>query len=69
MAEDFSELIQYLDQKFSKIDESFVFIEKELENKTDKSDVNNLINAVDAYTKKADAYFQEMVIFSSVEAS
>jgi len=68
MAEDFSELIKYLDKKFNKIGESFVLVENRLgnieENKADKSDVNNLINAVDAYAKKADEYFQEMVMFS-----
>lgn len=47
MKEDFSELIEYLDQKFSDIN-------IKLENKADKSDVRDLVNAVDAYAKKAD---------------
>ncbi len=29
-----------------------------------KKDVNNLLNAVDAYAKKADTYFQEMVMLA-----
>ena len=42
MKEDFSELIEYLDKKFSKI-------EKTLEKKADKSDVDILMTAVDKY--------------------
>ena len=51
---DFSELIQYLDEKFNRIDSKLGNLE---ENKADKSDVNNLLNAIDAYAKKADTYF------------
>jgi len=58
MNNDFSELIQYLDEKFSKIDIQLEYIK---ENKTDKSDFNNLLTAVDSYAHKADGYFQEMV--------
>jgi len=29
-----------------------------------KKDVNNLLNAVDTYAKKADTYFQEMVMLA-----
>ena len=57
MNQDFSELIQYLDGKFSDIN-------TKLDNKADKSDVNELMNAVDAYAKRADAFFQEMVALS-----
>ena len=57
MKEDFSELITYLDERFSKI-------EKVLETKSDKVDVQNLMTAVDKYAKKADAYFQEMLMLS-----
>ena len=57
MDKDFSELIQYLDEKF-------IRIEKQLETKAEKSDVDNLTNAVDEYAKKADTYFQEMVMLS-----
>lgn len=47
MEKDSSELIQYLDQRFTKI-------EGVLENKADKEDVRALYDAVDAYAKKAD---------------
>ena len=71
MNQDFSELIEYLDGKFSKIDERFVGIdtrlsniEMKLESKADKADINELMNAIDAYAKKADAYFQEMLMLA-----
>lgn len=48
MNQDFSELTQYLDEKFISIDEK---LEDLRENKADKSDVNNLLNAIDAYAK------------------
>lgn len=57
MEKDFSELIEYLDKKFTKI-------ENILDTKADKSDVDKLFTAVDAYAQKADAYFQEMVVLS-----
>jgi uncharacterized coiled-coil DUF342 family protein len=55
MKEDFSELIEYLDGKF-----------REAENeRTDiRNEVKDLQGAVDAYAKKADTYFQEMVALS-----
>lgn len=55
MAEDFSELITYLDERFDKVEGDI----KEL-----KGDFNNLQTAVDKYAEKADAYFQEMVMLS-----
>lgn len=81
MNQDFSELIQYLDEKFIHIDQRFddtdkrfdklfnVFATKEdlseaVKNLSTKEDFNNLLNAVDAYAKKADTYFQEMVALS-----
>jgi len=81
MDKDFSELTEYLSQKFDKIDERFdefderfdelpkIFATKEdlkeaLENITTKDDFNVLMSAVDAYAKKADTYFQEMVMLS-----
>ena len=70
----FSEIVEYLDGKFKKIDESFIklpsiFVTKEdLKEATErlptKEDFNNLLTAVDAYAHKADAYFQEMVALS-----
>ncbi|MDO8435888.1 MAG: hypothetical protein Q7S82_00680 [bacterium] len=74
MKEDFSELIQYLDEKFEKIDERFnklfdVFatredLEKAVKNLSTKEDFNNLMVSIDAYAKKADTYFQEMVMLA-----
>ena len=75
MKEDFAELIEYLDGKFTNIDSkftnidgNFIDIDNKLENlkenKADKSDVRELINSVDAYAKKADTYFQEMVMLA-----
>ncbi|HCC60329.1 MAG: hypothetical protein A2402_01520 [Candidatus Staskawiczbacteria bacterium RIFOXYC1_FULL_37_43] len=61
MKEDFTELVEYLDEKFSNIDRQ---LENLKENKTDKSDMNTLFNAVDAYAQKADAFFQELVMLS-----
>ena len=61
MEKDFSELVQYLDEKFANIDGKLDNLQ---ENKADKSDVNGLMTAIDAYAKKADAYFQEMVALS-----
>lgn len=55
MNNDFSELIQYLDEKFFAIDKQFGEM---------KVDFSNLTNAVDAYAHKANAYFQEMVALS-----
>jgi len=75
MKEDFSELVQYLDdkfgkvdQQFSKVDQRFIDVDERLErleeNKADKSDINNLMTAIDSYAKKADAYFQEMLMLA-----
>ncbi|OGZ20408.1 MAG: hypothetical protein A2654_00515 [Candidatus Nealsonbacteria bacterium RIFCSPHIGHO2_01_FULL_43_31] len=64
-----------VDEKFSGIDEKFSGIDGRLidldnkieelkENKADKSDISTLMSAIDAYAKKADTYFQEMVMLS-----
>jgi hypothetical protein len=45
MKEDLSELIEYLDGRFTRI-------ESQLENRADKEDVRALVDAVDAYVKK-----------------
>jgi uncharacterized coiled-coil DUF342 family protein len=55
MNEDFTELIKYLDEKFTRIDQRFDEMKK---------DFVNLQTSVDAYAKKADTYFQEMVILA-----
>jgi len=102
MNENYKELIEYLNEKFGKVDERFeklsevfatkedlteavknlstqvderfeklfeVFATKEdlteaVKNLSTKDDFNNLLNAVDAYAKKADTYFQEMVMLA-----
>ncbi len=55
MNQDFSELVKYLDEKFVRIDKRFDEM---------KGDFINLQTSVDAYAKKADTYFQEMVMLS-----
>jgi len=55
MNQDFSELIKYLDEKFADVEGEI----SEL-----KSDFRGLHDAVDEYAKKADGYFQEMVMLS-----
>ena len=55
MNEDYSELVKYLDEKFIRIDKRFDEV---------KGDFVNLQTSVDAYAKKADAYFQEMVMLA-----
>jgi len=74
MNENYKELIEYLNEKFGKVDERFeklfeVFATKEdltevVKKLSTKEDFNNLLNAVDAYAKKADTYFQEMVMLA-----
>lgn len=81
MNQNFSELIEYLDEKFEKVDERFNQVDERFEKlfevfatKDDlanavkdlatKEDFNKLLSAVDAYAKKADTYFQEMVALS-----
>jgi len=39
-------------------------LKEAVRNLSTKDDFNNLLNAVDAYAKKADTYFQEMVMLS-----
>jgi SMC interacting uncharacterized protein involved in chromosome segregation len=56
MNEDFTELIKYLDEKFTRIDQRFDEMKK---------DFVNLQTSVDAYAKKADTYFQEMVMLAT----
>ncbi len=53
MKEDFSELIQHLDDKFSNIDSQLDCLK---ECKADKSDVRELMRTIE----KADTYFQEL---------
>jgi len=69
MDKDYSELSEYLDQKFvainvrlSDINAWFLDVDEKLDLKADKSDINNLLSAVDAYAVKADTYFKEIVM-------
>ena len=55
MDKDFSELVKYLDEKFTNIDGRFDDIKK---------DFVDLQSSVDTYAKKADTYFQEMVMLA-----
>lgn len=55
MNEDYSELVQYLDEKFIRIDQRF---------DEAKRDFVDLQTSVDAYAKKADTYFQEMMMLA-----
>jgi hypothetical protein len=52
---EFGELIEYLDDKFSKADGRLENLEKGF---------LDLQTSIDAYAKKADTYFQEMVLMS-----
>ena len=78
MNKDFSELIEYLDKKFQEtakqkdVDARFdklvdIFpTREEVATKQDfeelRQDFRNLQTSVDAYAKKADTFFQEMVM-------
>jgi uncharacterized coiled-coil DUF342 family protein len=66
--DDFSELIAYLDEKFSlvatraEVDEGFATVSNRIDEL--KSNFDKLATAVDAYAKRADTYFQEMVMLT-----
>jgi archaellum component FlaC len=83
MDKDNSDLIEYLDQKFTKIDDRFDSIDQKfiriderfgnvdqkfthIDERFDemKKDFIDLQSSVDAYAKKADTYFQEMVMLA-----
>lgn len=55
-----------IDKRFDYQDKEIIRIDKKIDNLKDelKSDISNLHSAVDAYAKKADAYFMEMVMLS-----
>jgi uncharacterized coiled-coil DUF342 family protein len=65
---DFSELIAYLDEKFSlvatrdEVDEGFAAVSNRIDEL--KGNFAKLATAVDAYAKRADTYFQEMVMLT-----
>jgi len=55
-----------VDDKFDLVSDRFSGVERFLEdlkeNKADKKDIRDLTSAVDAYAKRADDYFQEMIM-------
>jgi len=55
MNQEFTELVKYLDGKFTRIDKRFDEMKK---------DFVGLQTSVDTYAQKADAYFQEMVMLA-----
>ena len=68
MDKDFSEIIEYLDKKFSKTDQKLIELNEDIkdvkEKMVTKENFNDLQTSVDAYAKKADTYFQEMVMLT-----
>ena len=60
MNNDFSELIQYLDDKFHSINSQLEYLK---ENKTDKSDFRELMTSVDATPKKPIPIFRKWLCF------
>lgn len=60
MNKDFSELVEYLDEKFAEIDTK---IEK-LDNKVD-SKFDRLLDSIDKLTKAIETYHQEQVALSA----
>lgn len=77
MSDDHKELIEYLDEKFLGVENRFEKVDQrflEIEHRFDRidqrfdemgQDFNDLQAAVDAYAKRADAYFQEMTMLSA----
>ncbi|MDP2934167.1 MAG: hypothetical protein Q8N59_00130 [bacterium] len=76
MDKDYSELIQYLDTKFTKVDdrfertsERFDIIDRTLtdlkETKAEKKDVQDLVNAIDKLTKSMSIYHDEYVVLTA----
>ncbi len=51
-------------QKLIKVFATKEDLKNAVANLSTKDDYNNLMNAVDAYAKKADAFFQELVALS-----
>lgn len=58
----YGDLIEYLDKRFTFVDREFIGVRGEFSSL--KKDFRELQGAVDAYAKKADTYFQEMVMLS-----
>jgi len=66
MNKDFSELIEYLDKKFVKLDGDILALKGEVvdikERMATKIEVSKLLDAVDAYMKQGEDYRQEMLM-------
>ena len=64
----FDEVHEKMDKGFLEVDEKIKYIvsvmvtKEEISELPTKDDFNNLLTSVDEYAKKADTYFQEMVI-------
>jgi len=56
MAQNYSELIEYLDERFGKIDKN---LENLKETKADKKDVQSLMNSIDRLAKAIETYHHE----------
>lgn len=76
MDKDYVELIEYLDKKFSKIEEDIqnlqikvldntAEIKKNREQMATKVEINKLVDAVDAYMKQGEDYRQEVVMLGN----
>ena len=79
MDKDFSELIEYLDQKFTKLGEEIAHLRREVsteiaqlrgevgdikERMATKVEIDKLLDAIDAYMKQGENYRQEMVMLA-----
>ncbi len=68
MNQDFSELVKYLDEKFGKTNQKLIELEGSIKDvrliMVTKNEFNDLQTSIDAYAKRADTYFQEMVALS-----
>ena len=66
----FDEVHDKMDKGFLEVDEKIKYIasvmvtKEEISELPTKDDFNNLLTSVDEYAKKADTYFQEMVIMA-----
>lgn len=58
MNKDFSDLVEYLDGKFAKVDSDLEYLK---ENKADKKDVRDLMNSIDRLANSIDAYHKEQL--------
>jgi uncharacterized coiled-coil DUF342 family protein len=70
MTKDLSELVEYLDTKFTGIAVEFAEVRSDIgQVKSELSDLRERVDAIydglDAYAKKADTYFQEMLMLAT----